>query len=89
LPSREEIGGKAHGIARMRRLGLPVPDAFVLPTSVGRQYHSKGVSLPEEAFAAIRDGIAGLETSQRRTFGRGPSPLLVSVRSAPRRACRA
>jgi pyruvate,orthophosphate dikinase len=81
LPSREEIGGKAHGIARMRRLGLPVPDAFVLPTSVGRQYHSKGVSLPEEAFAAIRDGIASLETSQRRTFGRGPSPLLVSVRS--------
>jgi pyruvate, orthophosphate dikinase len=81
LPSREEIGGKAHGIARMRRIGLPVPDAFVLPTSVGRAYHAAGIALPDEALAAIRDGVGGLEATQGRTFGRGPSPLLVSVRS--------
>ena len=81
LPSRADIGGKAHGIARMRRLGLPVPDAFVLPTSIGRSYHARGVSLPDEAWEAVRRSIADLEAAQGRTFGRGPSPLLVSVRS--------
>lgn len=32
-PSPQEIGFKAHNLARMARLGLPVPAAFVLGTA--------------------------------------------------------
>ena len=34
---REEIGGKAWGINRMRALGLPVPPAFTMTTHACRE----------------------------------------------------
>src|SRR2546423_127572 len=37
----------------MRRLGLPGPGAFALPTTVGRRDHSEGADPPEQGFAAI------------------------------------
>ena len=40
VPDREEIGNKAHSLATMHRLGMPVPPAFVL-TTVGRQALSR------------------------------------------------
>ena len=80
-PGREEIGGKAWSLAQMRRLGLPVPPAFVLPTSVCHAYLTSGHTLPPEAEAALRTGLAYLERETGRSFGAGPRPLLVSVRS--------
>jgi pyruvate, orthophosphate dikinase len=81
LPDREDIGGKAWGICRMRQLGLPVPPAFVLTTHLCREYHAGGRSLPQDVDGRVREGIALLEAETARTFGRGPQPLLVSVRS--------
>lgn len=81
LPSREEIGGKAWSLARMCQLGLPVPPAFVLPTQVCHRYDEAGRNLPAQAEEALRVGIAFLEERTGRTFGAGPRPLLVSVRS--------
>ena len=81
LPSREEVGGKARSLAQMRRLGLPVPPAFVLPTSVCHAYLASDRTLPPEAERALRTGVAYLEQETERSFGTGPRPLLVSVRS--------
>jgi pyruvate,orthophosphate dikinase len=81
LPHKDLIGGKAWSIARMRQLGLPVPPAFVLTTELCREYHRAGRALPADVEGLARDGIAGLEAELGRTFGRGPRPLLVSVRS--------
>ena len=81
LPDKELIGGKAWGIARMRQLGLPVPPAFVLTTELCREYHRAGRKLPDDVDERAREGIAMLERELDRTFGRGPHPLLVSVRS--------
>ncbi|MDT7708354.1 MAG: pyruvate, orthophosphate dikinase [Pseudonocardiales bacterium] len=82
LPSREEIGGKAWSLARMRGLGLPCPPAFVLPTRVCREFDAGGGQLPTHVEDALRCGIAYLETETGRRFGGGDSrPLLVSVRS--------
>jgi pyruvate, orthophosphate dikinase len=79
-PSRELIGGKAWSVARMRVLGLNVPPAFVVTTRACAAYLATGTpphSLEEEIAAAI----AWLEAQTSRRFGRGPRPLLVSVRS--------
>lgn len=81
VPTREEVGNKARGVALMRSHGLPVPPAFVLPTHVGRAYIEGGGTLPDEAWEAAREGIRELEAATGRTFGGAESPLLVSVRS--------
>ena len=43
---RELVGGKAYSLNQMRRLGLPVPPAFVLATSMCAAYHDNGGNLP-------------------------------------------
>jgi pyruvate,orthophosphate dikinase len=79
-PSREIIGGKAWSIARMQSLGLDVPPAFVVTTRACIFFLETGqfpAELPQELLA----GTAWLEAQSGRRFGRGPRPLLVSVRS--------
>ncbi len=77
----EILGHKGYGIDTMRRHGLPVPPAFCITTEVGARYLAE----PETTMAAIWDdvleGIRRLEAATSRTFGQGPHPLLVSVRS--------
>ncbi|WP_051027359.1 pyruvate, phosphate dikinase [Nocardia higoensis] len=80
-PARELVGGKAWSLWRMSRLGLRVPPAFVITTRACTEYFARGRALPEELFDEIRDGIRYLEQQTGRTFGAGPAPLLVSVRS--------
>jgi pyruvate, orthophosphate dikinase len=79
-PSRELIGGKAFSIARLRALGLNVPPAVVITTAACAAYLAAG-TLPEELDEEIAAGIAWLESQTSRSFGRGPRPLLVAVRS--------
>jgi pyruvate,orthophosphate dikinase len=79
--AREVAGNKGASIARMRALGLPVPPAFVLPIDECRRYHTAREQLEAECWAAVLEGIAGLEQSTDRRFGHADAPLLVSVRS--------
>src|SRR6185437_2498226 len=60
--------------------GLNVPPAFVVTTRACATYLATGAPPPrlEEEIAAA---TAWLETQTSRRFGRGPHPLLVSVRS--------
>src|SRR5699024_4825342 len=78
---REILGGKAYSVNRMKGLGLPVPPAFALPTQVCGLYHGNGRVLPDEVWEAVVEAVRALESDTGRTFGTGPSPLLVSVRS--------
>jgi pyruvate,orthophosphate dikinase len=74
----QEVGNKAWNLMRMAQAGLPVPAAFVLPTTWCRRTqpaHEKALR------AALADGIARLETATGLTFGATRRPLLVSVRS--------
>jgi pyruvate,orthophosphate dikinase len=77
---KADLGGKAWGVNRMRRLGLPVPPAFVVPTWVCRDYLRDG-TLPAGVTSALQEGISALEEATGRGFGDPTRPLLVSVRS--------
>jgi len=81
IQPRKLLGNKGHGIAAMRRQNLPVPPAFCITTEVGLRYLAE----PGAAMDAIWDDVLHrmrwLEAETSRTFGRGPRPLLVSVRS--------
>ena len=74
-------GSKAAELARMSALRLPVPPAFVLPTSLCAPV----IAGDEKALKSVRDGIlsgiARLEAATGRQLGDARAPLFVSVRS--------
>jgi pyruvate, orthophosphate dikinase len=78
---RDILGGKAWGIVRMRRLGLPVPPAFALPVTECHRYHEVGRQLEDETWQAVLEGLHVLERETGRRLGDAGAPLLVSVRS--------
>ncbi|MCH7713261.1 MAG: pyruvate, phosphate dikinase, partial [Chloroflexi bacterium] len=75
------LGGKGSNLCEMVRLGLPVPQGFVITTDVCDQYHSSGGRLPSGLDADIKANVHLLEKTLGRTFGSPDSPLLISVRS--------
>jgi pyruvate,orthophosphate dikinase len=77
----ELVGSKAAQLARMSRLGLPVPPAFVMPTSLCNGVNQKEGAARHALKSGLRLGIARLETATGRRFGDSRSPLFVSVRS--------
>jgi pyruvate, orthophosphate dikinase len=78
---RELLGNKGHGIDVMRRQNLPVPPAFCITTQVGLRYLADPKATMDAIWDDVLDGMSWLETDTSRTFGQGPRPLLVSVRS--------
>jgi pyruvate,orthophosphate dikinase len=78
---RALLGGKAAGIDRFVALGAPTPPAFVVTTEVCRQYYRESRRVPAQVWARLPDLVRGLERATGRAFGRGPRPLLLSVRS--------
>jgi pyruvate,orthophosphate dikinase len=75
-------GGKAAGLARMSRLGLPVPPAFVVETAACALYQDQDRTIPAPLLAALHAAMARLERATGKTFGgQDGIPLLVSVRS--------
>ena len=83
----EVLGHKGHGIDMMRRNGLPVPPAFCITTEVGARYRAEPEATIDAVWDDVLDGVRALEAATARTFGRGPRPLLVSVRPARRCRC--
>ncbi|MCI0545203.1 MAG: pyruvate, phosphate dikinase [Actinobacteria bacterium] len=77
---RDLLGGKGAGLATMTALGLPVPPGFIITTEVCRTAMTTG-ALPDDLLEEIAGAVTRLEAKTGRTFGAGPDPLLLSVRS--------
>ncbi|MEM1187145.1 MAG: pyruvate, phosphate dikinase [Pseudomonadota bacterium] len=80
LPEKRLIGGKGWSIAHMLSLELPVPPAFVITTEACAAYLDQG-TLPEGLEQELVTAMEWLQEQSGRSYGHGPSPLLVSVRS--------
>lgn len=70
------VGNKAWNLMRMVQADLPVPAAYVLPTSWCGHTHGTA-----RLASVLAQGIALLETATSLSFGGLSRPLLVSVRS--------
>ena len=73
------LGGKGAGLVQMMAAGLPVPPGFVITTDACRR--NLDGSLSEGMWDEISQAVHQLEQRTNRGFGKGPKPLLVSVRS--------
>ena len=81
-PARKDLlGGKGASLAAMSRAGLPVPPGFTISAECCPLYLEGDGRWPEGLEEEIRANLARLEEATGRTYGRGPKPLLVSVRS--------
>lgn len=75
------LGSKAYGIDVMRGRGLPVPPAFCITTEVCERHFTDPHHALDAVWGQVLDAMAWLQDETGRSFGRGPRPLLVSVRS--------
>ncbi len=78
--NKKLLGGKGANLCEMTQIGINVPPGFVITTEACLDYLEKN-ELPKTLMASIRDEIGNLEAATKKTFGKGPDPLLVSVRS--------
>ncbi len=78
------LGGKGAGLAEMTHIGIRIPDGFTITTEACTLYYDSGRSIPDYLKDQIYAGVKALEERTGKTFGKGPNPLLVSVRSGAR-----
>jgi pyruvate, orthophosphate dikinase len=78
--NKKLLGGKGANLCLMTQIGINVPPGFVITTDACLDYLQDN-DLPDSLLASVRDEIAKLELATKKTFGKGPDPLLVSVRS--------
>ncbi|MGB5511122.1 MAG: PEP/pyruvate-binding domain-containing protein, partial [Woeseiaceae bacterium] len=78
--NKKLLGGKGANLCEMTQIGINVPPGFVITTEACLDYLKQN-KLPGELMDDVRAEIKKLEAATGKTFGRGPDPLLVSVRS--------
>ncbi len=81
---RDLLGGKGCNLAEMAGLGIPVPPGFTLTTEQCGAYYANDRQLAEPLKAEVLQALRWLEGVRACTFGAGPNPLLLSVRSGAR-----
>ncbi|HVO88998.1 MAG TPA: PEP/pyruvate-binding domain-containing protein, partial [Casimicrobiaceae bacterium] len=81
VPGAEVLGFKAYNLWRMHKLGLRVPQAFVLGTRYCREYFDRGAANEEQLKPMLARLVRELERASALGFGSARKPLLVSVRS--------
>ncbi len=80
-PDPNVHGNKGAGLVAMSALGLPVPPGFIVGTQTGRRIAREGEPFRRQVSQAVRSALRLMEHHVGRTFGHGPSPYLLSVRS--------
>jgi len=75
------MGAKAFDLARMARIGLPVPPAFVLGTHLCHRWYREPERFKKELTGQLEEQLRWLQTVTDLSLGDTRKPLLVSVRS--------
>ena len=81
---RNLLGGKGANLAEMTRLGIPVPQGFIVTTEACNKYYEDGKKISDEVLEEVKENITKLEEMTGKKFGSLENPLLVSVRSGAR-----
>lgn len=82
--NRELFGGKGANLAEMTKLGMPVPQGFIITTEACTKYYDDGEVINQEVVEQIFDKLAAVEKQAGKKFGDKGNPFLVSVRSGSR-----
>ncbi|ESQ07837.1 MAG: hypothetical protein N838_03490, partial [Thiohalocapsa sp. PB-PSB1] len=75
------LGGKGANLAEMVRIGVPVPDGFIITTEACNEYLSLGEQLPDGLWGQLQTSLEEIEKATGKIFGDPRNPLLLSCRS--------
>ena len=78
------LGGKGAILSEMTKLGLPVPQGFVIVTEMCTRYYENNCTLDDAFLKQVQKQMKRLEKLTGKEFGSCENPLLVSVRSGAR-----
>lgn len=78
------LGGKGVNLCEMTKIGVPVPQGFIVSTEACNQYYEDGRNLAASIEQEIYETMSKLESITGKQFGGKNNPLLVSVRSGAR-----
>ena len=81
---RNLLGGKGANLSEMTKMGIPVPNGFIVTTEACTRYNSEGKVMADDIKKQVVDCISQLEAASGKKFGDPSNPLLVSVRSGAR-----
>jgi len=84
--ARQLLGGKGAEALEMTGLGFPVPPLFIVPTDMWSRFRENGNRLTPNDETVITQSLQLLENISQSRLGDSENPLLVSVRSSPRRS---
>ncbi len=74
------LGGKGANLSEMTKLGLPIPQGFVITTEACMKYYDEQKKVWKGLKKDIKQNLKNLEAVTDKNFG-GDNPLFVSVRS--------
>ena len=77
------LGGKGANLSEMTKIGLNVPQGFIVTTESCNQYQVNK-QYPDGLWAQLKDAMADIEKLTGKGFGDAENPLLMSVRSGAR-----
>ncbi|MDD2233695.1 MAG: pyruvate, phosphate dikinase [Desulfitobacteriaceae bacterium] len=77
---KDLLGGKGANLAGMTRLGVPIPQGFIVTTEACNKYYDDGKKISQEVIDQILAALADTEKLSGKTLG-GSNPLLLSIRS--------
>jgi pyruvate,orthophosphate dikinase len=75
------LGGKGANLAEMVRIGVPVPNGFIISTEACNEYLSLGEQLPEGLWEQVLESLKAIQVATGKIFGDPHNPLLLSCRS--------
>lgn len=81
---RNLLGGKGANLAEMTKLGLPVPQGFVVSTDACVKYYDDKERIDDLVVKQVFEAVKELEKISGKHFGDPKDPLLLSVRSGAR-----
>ena len=77
------LGGKGAGLAKLSRLGLAIPPAFILTTEAYRRWWDAGFRMDDDLRALVAERLGQLRSQAGASGLLTAEPFLISVRSSP------
>lgn len=78
------LGGKGSNLCEMTRIGLNVPQGFVISTKACNEFYARGKKLSADMERQILHALKKLEAETKKQLGGTTNPLLLSIRSGAR-----
>jgi pyruvate,orthophosphate dikinase len=77
------LGGKGAGLAKLSRLGLAIPPAFILTTEAYRRWWDAGFRMDDDLRALVAERLDQLRSQAGASGLLTAEPFLISVRASP------